>query len=199
MANVRLLGFSYTYAITERDDPTADMPKEVEDSMQQVKLGATGAYMPTPVPPEDRSNDPQSDAMADTPASTSSAAIPLREIERVLPIYLRVYYKEDDKTKRSIIEYEVKNTETLIEMLSVMLRKLKYLKGKPEAKGRMYFAQRKFRNPAELDFKRHASTVIEDLSQMEKSLFFVFDMAGRLDAEEPPEENVACWTVPLRK
>ncbi|KAK6753075.1 hypothetical protein RB195_012589 [Necator americanus] len=194
MANVRLLSFSYTYSITDSNDPNADFPREVEDSMHQLKLGAAGAYVPTPVPAENFSR-PE----ADTPGSTSSsAAIPLNEIERVLPIYLRVYFKENGKTKRSVVEYEVKNNETLIDMLSVMLRKLKTLKGKSEAVGRVYHTQRKFRNPMELDFKRYAPAVIEDLAELGKSLFFVFDMAGRLDSKEE-DENTPRWTVPLRK
>ncbi|KAL6742765.1 hypothetical protein Aduo_015880 [Ancylostoma duodenale] len=196
MANVRLLSFSYTYSIVDTDDPVGEFPKEVEDSMNQLKLETAGAYVPTPGPIEDRSNRPE----ADTPGSTSSSGgIPLNEIERVLPIYLRVYFKENGKTKRSFVEYEVKNNETLLDMLSVMLRKLKTLKGKSEAVGRVYYTQRKFRNPAELDFKRHASTVIEDLAELGKSMFFVFDMAGRLDPKITSEEKTTQWVVPLRK
>ncbi|EYC19184.1 hypothetical protein Y032_0025g1221 [Ancylostoma ceylanicum] len=58
MANVRLLSFSYTYSIVDTDDPVAEFPKEVEDSMNQIKLETAGAYVPTPVPAEDR-NKPE--------------------------------------------------------------------------------------------------------------------------------------------
>ncbi|KAJ1361212.1 hypothetical protein KIN20_020411 [Parelaphostrongylus tenuis] len=77
----------------------------------------------------DRTQQPVSD---DSPESStmSSLPIPLRDIERVLPIHLRVYFKEEGKTKRAMVEYEVKNNEKLIDMLSMMLRKLRILKGK---------------------------------------------------------------------
>ncbi|RCN37335.1 hypothetical protein ANCCAN_16769 [Ancylostoma caninum] len=66
--------------------------------MNQIKLETAGAYVPTPAPAENRSNRPE----ADTPGSTSSSGgIPLNEIERVLPIYLRVYFKENGKVSNS--------------------------------------------------------------------------------------------------
>ncbi|KJH53713.1 hypothetical protein DICVIV_00142 [Dictyocaulus viviparus] len=187
MANVRLLSFSYVYSIIESDKPGAEIPAEIERAIQQNKL-ADGVTAPTPVPQADRK----------VGSNESSKSIPLRDIERVLPIYLRVYFKEDGKTKRALIEYEVKNNETLLDMLSVMLRKLKTLKGKTEAKGRMYYTQRKFRNPAELDFKNYGKIVIEDLAEMGKSMFFVFDMAGRLDRVST-DDHMLQWVVPLQK
>ncbi|KHJ86308.1 hypothetical protein OESDEN_13946 [Oesophagostomum dentatum] len=81
-------------------------------------------------------------------------------------------------------------------MLSMMLSKLKSLKGKTEAKGRMYLTQQKFRNPTELDFKHHTYTIIEDLANGGKRVFFVFDMAGRLDPRTR-EENRPFWVVGL--
>ncbi|EYC19226.1 hypothetical protein Y032_0025g1248 [Ancylostoma ceylanicum] len=46
---------------------------------------------------------------------------------------------------------------------------------------------------------RHASTVIEDLAELGKSMFFVFDMAGRLDPKVTSDEKTSQWVVPLRK
>ncbi|KAK5986990.1 hypothetical protein GCK32_015521 [Trichostrongylus colubriformis] len=191
--NVRLVEFTYTYAISDRDDGVNVLPGDMDQAIEQAKR-RDEAFAPTPAHVEDGATNKEKS----TNSTRSSANIPLHDIERVLPIYLRVYYKEDEKTKRALIEYEVKNNETLYEMLAVMLRKLKALKGKKEAVGRFYYTQRKFRNPAELDFNSYAKTVIEDLAEMGKSMFFVFDMAGRLDSKETAEDSSLRWVIALK-
>ncbi|VDO83758.1 unnamed protein product [Heligmosomoides polygyrus] len=169
MAAVRLVSFSYMYAINENDVYAGEFPPEMDQALLQANKRHE-AFVPTPVPVEDRSS--QRGAVC---SKKSSLVIPLHDIERVLPIYLRAYYKEDGKTKRSLIEYEVKNNETLYEMLAVMLRKLKVMKGS------------------------YANTVIEDLAEMGKSMFFVFDMAGRLDPKEVPGDKTLSWVIDLKK
>ncbi|VDM53136.1 unnamed protein product [Angiostrongylus costaricensis] len=175
MSNVRLLSFSYSYAVTETDDHDAKLPNEIEQVVRHMK---SGVIAQTPVPTKMRNKNDCSES-----SSKSSQPIPLRDIERVLPIYLKVYFKEKDKTKRALVECEVKNNQKLIDMLSVMLPKLKTMKGQSEASGRMYYTQRKFRKPAVLDYKSYSKIIIEDLADMDKSMFFVFDMAGRMDKQ----------------
>lgn len=68
------------------------------------------AFVPTPVPVEDRSSQRGTEQFGRHPetismiissgavcSKKSSLVIPLHDIERVLPIYLRAYYKEDGK------------------------------------------------------------------------------------------------------
>ncbi|VDL79421.1 unnamed protein product [Nippostrongylus brasiliensis] len=195
MAAVRLVCFSYTYSISDGNEPVGEFPREMDVALQQARQHDE-AFAPTPIQERTPSQRGRTDKTA---SQRSSLVIPLQDIERVLPIYLRVYYKHDGKTKRSLVEYEVKNNECLYDMLAVMLRKLKILKGKTEAVGRLYYTQRKFRNPAELDFKSYSKTIIEDLAEMGKSMFFVFDMAGRLDPKAVPGDKDLSWVITLRK
>ncbi|EYC19186.1 hypothetical protein Y032_0025g1223 [Ancylostoma ceylanicum] len=58
---------------------------------------------------------------ADTPGSTSSSAgIPLNEIERVLPIYLRVYFKENGKVSGNCKVKSITLFITLLILLSTI-------------------------------------------------------------------------------
>ncbi|XGW04545.1 hypothetical protein V3C99_015600 [Haemonchus contortus] len=190
MSTVRLLEFSCTYAVNNTNDTVELVHGDVSRAIEQMKC-RDDAFVPTPVPKRDGSS-------AERAISSKSSLIQLNDIEQVLPIYLRVYYKDQEKVKRASIEAEVKNNETVYGMLALMLPKLKALKDKTEAIGRMYHTKRKFRSPIELDFLSDAKTVIGDLAETGNSMFFVFDMVGRLDTKETAEEKTPKWVVNLK-